>query len=297
MPPTPKSSKKNENYEVLNLIGYGLAKFDIDLVRQFGFSTKSAFYQYLVKEQIGETIGTIKNRQDIFDPFFPLSKRKGWWQSGSKYLHRKEFIDSLFGDLDAERYSEMIKLYMRDKLGVAKDIEIKATPILRSRFKQVQLTGQEAEQYFLSNYESIEPLKGGRIEDARLFGDGYDFQIEVSERYILAEIKGVQLKAGAIRFTEKEYRTARDYSTDYALVIVSNLGDVPRMKFLPNPISELTFRRHASMTETVTYHSESNGAYLSSRRSRPTALQCLKERLFFGGRPASAAVACKCVLK
>jgi len=40
-----------------------------------------------------------------------------------------------------------------------------------------------------------------------------------------------------------------------------------------------------------------NGSYLSSRRPRPAALQFLKARIFFGGRPASAAVACEYVLK
>ena len=32
---------KHENYEILNLIGYGLAKFDMNLVRQFGYQTKT----------------------------------------------------------------------------------------------------------------------------------------------------------------------------------------------------------------------------------------------------------------
>jgi hypothetical protein len=105
MRPIPKSSKKSENYEVLNLIGYGLAKFNLELVSQFGFSTKSDFYKYLVTEQVARTIGTIKNRQDLFDPLFPNSIRKGWWQQGAKYMHRKDLIDSLFGDLDVQSYA------------------------------------------------------------------------------------------------------------------------------------------------------------------------------------------------
>ena len=34
--------------EILNLIGYGLAKFDLKFVNEFGFKTKSAFHQYIV---------------------------------------------------------------------------------------------------------------------------------------------------------------------------------------------------------------------------------------------------------
>ena len=37
---------KHENYELLNLLGYGLAKFDNDFVKQFGFNTKSSFFEY-----------------------------------------------------------------------------------------------------------------------------------------------------------------------------------------------------------------------------------------------------------
>jgi len=256
MPPIPKSSKKNENYEVLNLIGYGLAKFNLELLKQFGFTTKSAFYRYLVDQQVAQTTGTIKNRQDLFDPLFPNSARKGWWQQGEKYIHRKEFIDSLFGDLNAHAFSDVIKLYLQNRLGVSSDVEIKAAPILQSRFKQLQLTGQEAEQYFLANYQSIEILKGGRIEDARLFGDGYDFQIEVPSRFILAEVKGLQTRQGAIRFTDKEYRKAQEHQGDYGLVVVCNLCDAPRMSFVADPTREFKFRRQVVAAEAVSYHSE-----------------------------------------
>jgi hypothetical protein len=64
------ADNKHENYEILNLIGYGLAKFDKDFVREFGFKTKTAFFQHMVDLKIAETIGTVKNRQDLFDPFF-----------------------------------------------------------------------------------------------------------------------------------------------------------------------------------------------------------------------------------
>ena len=34
--------------EILNLIGYGMAKFNYDFVQEFGLKTKSAFGQYIV---------------------------------------------------------------------------------------------------------------------------------------------------------------------------------------------------------------------------------------------------------
>ena len=39
-------SNKHEHYELLNLLGYGLAKFNNDFIQQFGCKTKEQFYQY-----------------------------------------------------------------------------------------------------------------------------------------------------------------------------------------------------------------------------------------------------------
>lgn len=61
------NDNKHENYELLNLIGYGLAKFNMDFVKKFGFKTKTALYQHIVELKIAETTGTVKNRQDLFD--------------------------------------------------------------------------------------------------------------------------------------------------------------------------------------------------------------------------------------
>ncbi|MEI7585853.1 hypothetical protein [Runella sp.] len=68
---------KHENYEILNLIGYGLSKFNDDFIKEFGFKTKISFYKYCVANNISETVGTIKNRMDLFDPFFLTMKGRG----------------------------------------------------------------------------------------------------------------------------------------------------------------------------------------------------------------------------
>lgn len=71
------SDNRHENYEILNLIGYGLAKFDLDFVQAFGFETKTAFYENMVSKGVADTTGTIKNRQDLFDPFLTTSEKAG----------------------------------------------------------------------------------------------------------------------------------------------------------------------------------------------------------------------------
>ncbi|MEJ7849647.1 MAG: hypothetical protein WKF92_16305 [Pyrinomonadaceae bacterium] len=42
------AENKHENYEILYLIGYGLAKFGMAFVKQFDFKTKTAFYEYMI---------------------------------------------------------------------------------------------------------------------------------------------------------------------------------------------------------------------------------------------------------
>jgi hypothetical protein len=44
------SDSRHENYEILNLIGYGLAKFALDFVQAFGFRTKTVFYESMISK-------------------------------------------------------------------------------------------------------------------------------------------------------------------------------------------------------------------------------------------------------
>ena len=246
---------KHENYEVLNLIGYGLAKFNVDIVKEFGFKTKTAFYEYIVTLKIAETTGTIKNRQDLFDPFFD-SGRKGWWQKGNAYIHRKILIDSLFGDLSVSQYAEMVKIYIHNNFGNELGKLTTISPVMKSRFKQLQVTGQEAELYFMNNYQSIEIFSNGILDDARLFGDGYDFQIQVKERYFLAEIKGVKMLSGSIRLTENEFVKATEYKDEYGIIVVSSLSDRPRMTAIFNPVANLSLTKKVINQNQITYHSD-----------------------------------------
>lgn len=246
---------RHENYEILNLIGYGLAKFDMDFIREFGFSTKTAFYDSIISKGIADTVGTVKNRQDLFDPFFD-NERKGWWQKGNTYLHRKTFIDSLFGIFDVKEYSDVVKLYITYKLKLPDESRREISPIIKSKFKQLQLTGQEAELFFMQNYLEFDSFKGGVLEDARLLGDGFDFQIQIGARFLLAEIKGIRLSRGGVRLTENEYRKAKEYKDDYGLVVVSNLANVPKMTAVFNPLASLKLTKKIATQNQTTYHSQ-----------------------------------------
>ena len=244
---------KHENYELLNLLGYGLAKFDNDFVKQFGFNTKSSFFEYFVEIGIVETGSVVKNRMDLFDPFFENS-RKGWWQKGDAYIHRKLLIDSLFGNENVYEYANIVKLFLKDNFKI-KDIVVNVKPIVKSRFKKLQETGLEAELYFINNYNSIDIFKNGIIEDARLYGDGYDFQINVNENSFLAEVKGIRAKKGKFRLTENEYVKAQEYKNDYIVTLVLNLDDLPTFLTIDNPLENLKFEERIIKSKvTREYH-------------------------------------------
>ena len=62
------SDNRHKNYELLNLLGYGLAKFNMDFVRELGFKTKSTLYESLVKKGIADTAGTVKKQTGFIRP-------------------------------------------------------------------------------------------------------------------------------------------------------------------------------------------------------------------------------------
>ncbi len=249
---------KNRNYEILNLLGYGLAKFDKEFIMEFGFHTKTDFYNFFVKQGLVETQSVVKNRMDLFDPFFD-NGRKGWWQKGNTYIHRKELIDSLFGQENVKNYASIVKLFLKEKYNIKSEKHIgfdKPKPIIQSRYRKMQETGLEAEIFFMNNYTSIDMFKNGKIEDARLYGDGYDFQIDVNKNIYLTEVKGVRDTTGKFRLTEIEYHKAQEYKDDYIITLVLNLNDKPNFLTIANPIKELKFEERVIKSKEIKeYHS------------------------------------------
>ena len=93
---------------------------------------------------------------------------------------------------DAKNFADIVKLYLQNNFKIDEYKAAEASPIIKSKFKQLQLTGQEAELDFKNNYQQIEHFKDGLLDDARLLGDGYDFQIQIETKYFLVDVKGVR---------------------------------------------------------------------------------------------------------
>jgi len=256
MPRKKPSGVRHDNYELLNIIGYGLAKFEGDLIAVLGFQTKSALYRSLIARGVANTVGTLKNRQDLFNPLVRKEK-VGWWQNQDRYLHRKLLLDSLFGTLDAVAYGSLVQYYLHAQFPAVDDNPISVAPILKSKFRQLQETGSEAELYFLHCYRTITRFQDGVLEDARLFGDGYDFQIAFPRSYFLVEAKGVRGKSGGIRLTENEFEKAKEFTTDYCVVVVSQLETSPHISLFFDPLKLIPFRRQTVASEQLCYVSSS----------------------------------------
>ena len=246
-------SQKHENYNLLNLLGYGLAKFDNDFIKEFNCQTKSEFFEFFVKQGIVKTVGVVKNRMDLFDYFFPNNPRKGWWQKGDAYIHRKQFIDALFGDENVVNFANIVKIILQKEYKI--ELAQKVSPVLKSKFKKMQNTGLEAELYFAQNYNEIEFLQGGKLTDARLYGDGYDFFVETEKNEFLCEIKGIALDSGGVRLTQNEFEKAREFKESYLLVAVMNLQLNPQFKSILNPLENLDFAEKIITPKSVReYH-------------------------------------------
>ena len=248
----PSKSNRHKNYDTLNLIGYGLSKFNNEFVAEFSFSTKTSFYNYMVDIGVAETVGVVKNRQDLFDGMTEGGKRRGWWQKGDTYKHRKDYIDALFGNLGVKEYAEVTRLSIADAIADTTIIQ-NVRPIVRSRYKQLQMTGIEAESYFINNYTTESNFASASLEDARLFGDGYDFQITATGIVYLAEVKGIREPHGHIRMTKTEYNRALEYTSQYALAIISNLNEIPTMNIIYDPTNQISFEKQVMTSEQVFY--------------------------------------------
>lgn len=247
-------SKEERKSEIMNLIGYGLAKFDNDFVREFGQPSKAAFGRYVVALGLADTTKAVSNRMDSFDPYFE-NGRRGWFQRNQRE-HIKLFIDSLFGHENAHGFANIVKLYIKDlDTNIVLPTE-KISPTQKSRFKQLQETGKEAEFYFMRNYQNIPIFSSGVLEDARLWGDGYDFQIQCESDYFLAEVKGLRTKKGSVRLTQNEYCKAKEYQNDYVLVVVSNLSNTPKLCYIENPIKQLSLTPREQQSTQINYYSE-----------------------------------------
>ncbi|VMY77618.1 Zn-finger [Streptococcus pneumoniae] len=111
-------------------------------------------------------------------------------------------------------------------------ITIVEKPIVRTKFKRLQETGMEAENYFILHFDKEEKFQGGQLTDARLYGDGYDFQVDA-----------------------KEFEKVKEFQSDFILSLVTNLDDIPKLVLIDNPLKHFEFKKNIIKNEIIEYRS------------------------------------------
>ncbi|MFA7239420.1 MAG: DUF3883 domain-containing protein [Sulfuricellaceae bacterium] len=224
------------------LAGLYLSKFDAAGLRQLGFRSFIEAFN-VIGFALGVQPGSIKNYRDEFDPLFP-NDRKGWHKRPMR--HYCEVIYDNYAKLELDEFSVLLKqlIYKRQDVDTLIEEVEKEDGNKKSSFAQRLITGQAAEQYFLSKYKEIELFKDFEIEDTTKLGCGFDFKLTSQDLFYGVEVKGMNEAKGSISLTNKEYSMASLMGDRYFLFVVRNFKETPFHNLYLNPLGgELSFNR------------------------------------------------------
>lgn len=239
--------------EKLILIGMYLSKFDVDGLHLLGFTSFTEAFN-VVGLALNSPPASIKNYRDEFDPVFPNS-RQGWHRRPMRE-HCKATLDK-FGNLGVGELTELVKaiVYKDADLGIIFEQVVDSADSQVSTFAKRLITGQAAEQYFKSNYESISEFQGFELEDTTQLGCGFDFKLSSSHTYCGVEVKGLNELNGTVTLTQKEHAVAAYLKERYFLFIVKNFKDKPFHNVYQNPLdgNSLAFTRQEMAVTQVSW--------------------------------------------
>jgi hypothetical protein len=232
-----------------------LSRFDKKALFALGFQNWTEAFN-VISLSLNVSYNSINQYRNIFDYYFPNS-RKGW--DKNKIGPRQKEMETLNFYKDYT-FDEMLNIVQNIIFGVNFDLPIdwvlKMNKKTDDNFSEMEnsknqntlakrlMTGQAAENYFLNIYQDLDLFKGGKLEDTRTFGCGFDFKIEHNSNSFAVEVKGLAQKSGNLLLTDKEYQTAFYLKENFILFVVKNFAQEPDHLILPDPIySNLNFRK------------------------------------------------------
>lgn len=230
--------------------GLFLSKFDKDGLALLGFTSFSEAFNVL-GISLGVRPASIKNYRDEFDPYFP-NARKGW--------HNRPLREYCGSILDAFRETDLYPL-----ASIVARITSTAIPSEepagRNRqsdesFAKRLLTGQAAENYFVSNYQSEPAFVDSELIDVTFTGCGYDFQLvnKLNKSKLAVEVKGIASTKGQVLLSAKEHDVAATLKDSYYLYVVKNFDDRPYASVIANPLaSTLAFVKRTETISRITW--------------------------------------------
>lgn len=233
------------------IVAYYLSRFDSEAVANLGYTTTSEAFQK-ISEILKVKRNTLKNWRDEFDPLH--SHRMGWYQRPMS-PSRTRVVES-FCDLDEYSLRLIVKDIIQNEdfqnTVEAKELTLHLKDdyqLVRNSKEHIYIlrgpTGKKAEEYFIKWFTADnEIFPGGRLNDVREMGCGYDFSITTNETEIKIEVKGLSGQSGGILFTNREWNTALKYQDKYILAVVRDVDTVPELMLLNNPATNLTANKY-----------------------------------------------------
>lgn len=234
--------KKFSSREKPILAGLYLSKFDAIGLQQLGFKSFIEAFN-VIGFALGVQPASIKNYRDEFDPLFP-NDRKGWHKRPMR-AYCKAVYDN-FAGLEIDEFSTLLKqlIYKQHDLDILMEEIEREEGEKKSSFAQRLITGQAAEQYFISKYKEINQFSEFEVEDTTKLGCGFDFKLTSRDIFYGVEVKGMNEAKGSIALTNKEHSVASIMGDRYFLFVVKNFRENPFHELYPNPLGGgLSFNR------------------------------------------------------
>lgn len=232
------------------LIGLFLSKFDEDGLEKLGFDGFNQAFNTL-GYAIGTKPASIKNYRDEFDPYFP-NPRMGWHKRALRE-YCKKFLDE-FSHLKLNTFFDLINSFLFENYDIEKLVEkIERKDKSESVAKRL-ITGKAAEEYFKSNYSSVNVFSEFELKDTTNMACGFDFKLSKESNFYCVEVKGLNLNSGSVALTEKEFFVANELKKKYCLFVVMNFIEKPIHQFFFDPLnSRLNFKKIERQVTQISY--------------------------------------------
>lgn len=243
------------NHKLTLYISYYLAKFNNEALANLGYSTwNSAFND--ISERLQVNSHSVKNWRDEFDPLF--GHRDGWYQRPMSPSRVK--VAQALEELDETQIRELVKDILSGGISQNPDEEDQLLSIvsedrepLKKKYIVRTPTGRAAEEFFIQQHNSTGKPLHGKLIDCRDLGCGYDFRIQSENSELFVEVKGLSEVSGGVLFTDKEWRTAKEYTEKYILCIVKNIPQDPIICFISNPAKKLKPKKNIYTTIQINW--------------------------------------------
>lgn len=259
------------NRKLALIVSYYLSKFDRKALEYLGYSSFTKAF-----EDIGSKLNvppnTIKNMRENFDPLHP-NGRVGWYQRELS-PSRLDVVEN-FNHFSEDAITVIVKGILNEERTLNSSLDV-YTSVINSEetngssrtYTTRGITGNKAEELFIEAFKNglIEGFYGD-LSDRRNDGCGYDFEINQNGKKIAFEVKGLLEERGGINFTDKEWNVARELGTNYIVVLISNIKEIPFITLYIDPYNTLASKERVYTTVAINWSVSSNELFKTNQNN------------------------------